>query len=196
MNYLRAVTWWTLLSWSSLSACGSSGGASGAGAGPSTTPVESRTATLPAVHKRGAEKLIVAVGAAGGTLELDNGARLVIPAGALSENVDITFAEGARTTAFSNHEYERPIGPTLEIAPEMALGGKVQVSIPIAELPEGFDEQHLGAAVEGVAKSQRALPGQALQTRWNYGPAASEGGRAVAELEEIPGYRVQFVVSR
>src|SRR3954453_19737192 len=54
-----------------------------------------------AVHKRGGEKLTAEIGSAGGTLELDNGARLEIPAGALSESVQITFAAGARTTAFS-----------------------------------------------------------------------------------------------
>jgi hypothetical protein len=193
MNYLRAVTWWTLMSLSSLAACA---GSAPSEASSTTTPVESRNTTLPAVHKRGGQKLIAEVGSAGGTLELDNGARLDIPAGALSENIQFTFAEGARTTAFSNHEYERPIGPIVEVAPGTTLESPVRISIPLPKLPEGFEEKHLALGVEGVSKTQRAVGGQGLQTRWDYLTASAQGGRAVAELSEIEGHRVQFVVSK
>lgn len=193
MDYLRTVTCWSALSLG-LVACG--GSAPSASATPSTTPVEVSTSSLPAVHKRGAQKLIVAVGNAGGTLELDNGARLAIPEGALSENVEVTFAEGARTTAFSNHEYERPIGPTIEISPEIGLSGPVQVSIPLAQIPDGFEAKDLALGVEVVASTQRAVQGYGVQTRWDYLSASSDSGRAVAELAQIPGYRVQFVVSK
>ena len=60
----------------------------------SSDPVESSSSE---VHKRGGKKLIVEVGPRGGTLELGNGARIAIPQGALSETVEVTFAEGART---------------------------------------------------------------------------------------------------
>jgi hypothetical protein len=194
MNYLRAVTWWTLISWSSLSACASS--APGGSSASTTTPVEVRNKTLPAVHKRGAQKLIVEVGTAGGTLELDNGARLVIPEGALAQNVEITFSEGARTTAFSNHEYEKPLGPTIEISPEVELASPVRLSIPLKQLPDGFEEKDLAMGLEVVSSTQRAVQGYGVQTRWDYLTASAEGGRAVADLEQIPGYRVQFVVSK
>jgi hypothetical protein len=194
MNYLRAVTWWTLVSWSSLSACG--GSAPSASSTSTTTPVETRNKTLPAVHKRGAQKLIVEVGAAGGSLELDNGAKLVIPEGALSDNVEITFAEGARTTAFSNREFERPIGPTIEISPEVSLAVAVKVTIPLGKLPQGFEEKDLALGVEVPSSTQRAVQGYGTQTRWDYLPAMGEGGRAVASVEHIPGYRVQFVLSK
>ena len=194
MNYLRAVTWGTVVSWSALSAC-ASGAPSGSQAS-TTTPVEVRNKTLPAVHKRGAQKLIVEVGAAGGTLELDNGARLVIPEGALPQNVEVTFSEGARTTAFSNHEYERPIGPTIEISPEIELAAPVRVSVPLEKIPDGFDEGDLTLGMEVVASTQRAVQGYGVQTRWDYLAAAAEGGRAVADLQQVPGYRVQFVVSK
>jgi hypothetical protein len=147
------------------------------------------------VHKRGSKKLIAEVGPPGGTLELDNGARLTIPSGALSETVEFTFSEGARTTAFANHEYERAIGPTLEIAPGAALSSPVQVSVPISTLPEGFREEHLTLGLEVPSQAQR-LESQNVQTRWDYLPASSQSGRAVASLTEVPGFRVQFLVSK
>jgi hypothetical protein len=148
------------------------------------------------VHKRGASKLIAVVGPSGGTLELANGARLAIPSGALGEPVEITFSEGGHTTAFSNHEYERPIGPTVEIAPEVALNTPVEVSVPLGQLPEGFTPNDLALGLEVLASNQRAVPGQATNTRWDYLEATNKGGRAAATLSSIPGYRVQFVVSK
>src|SRR4051794_24619344 len=121
-----------------LSACGGTTASPAPKTAPTTMAAQPER-SIP-VHKRGAQKLIVEVGSAGGTLELDNGARLEIPAGALSESVEITFAAGARTTAFSNKEHERPIGPTLEIAPELELSSPVKVSVPALQLPEGFAE--------------------------------------------------------
>lgn len=147
------------------------------------------------VHKRGSKKLIAEIGPPGGTLELDNGARLTIPSGALSETVEFTFSEGSHTTAFSNHEYERAIGPTLEIAPGAALGAPVQVSVPLTALPEGFREEHLTLGLEVPSQTQR-LESQNVQTRWDYLPAESKSGRAVASLTEVPGFRVQFLVSK
>lgn len=147
------------------------------------------------VHKRGDKKLIAEVGPPGGTLELSNGARLTIPVGALSETVEITFSEGARTTAFANHEYERTIGPTLEIGPEASLSAPVQVSVPLASLPEGFGEKDLTLGLEVPSENQR-LEMQGVQTRWDYLPAQSRSGRAVAEINSVPGYRVQFLVSK
>jgi hypothetical protein len=147
------------------------------------------------VHKRGSKKLIAEIGPPGGTLELDNGARLTIPQGALSETVEFTFSEGSRTTAFSNHEYEHAIGPTLEIAPGAALSSPVQVSVPISTLPEGFREEHLTLGLEVPSQTQR-LESQNVQTRWDYLPAESKSGRAVASLTEVPGFRVQFLVSK
>jgi hypothetical protein len=147
------------------------------------------------VHKRGSKKLIAEVGPPGGTLELDNGARLTIPSGALTETVEFTFSEGARTTAFANHEYERAIGPTLEIAPGAALSSPVQVSVPLSSLPEGFREEHLTLGLEVPSSSQR-LESQNVQTRWDYLPAESKSGRAIASISEVPGFRVQFLVSK
>ena len=159
-------------------------------------PALERSEPSVAVHKRGGEKMIVEVGSAGGTLELGNGARLDIPAGALSETVEMTFSEGTHTTAFSNHEYERPVGPIVEIGPTLALNQPLKLSIPLSRLPEGFAEKDLTLAAEVVSDEQRAVQMHGVQTRWDYLPASSASGRAVAELNEVPGYRMQFVVSQ
>jgi hypothetical protein len=173
-----------------VSACGG-----GAPPAPPVVPTASRVVELP-VKKRGDQKLIARVGHAGGTLELDNGARLDIPAGALSDEVELTFAEGTRTTAFANRDHERPLGPTLEMTPELPLASPIRVSIPLRDLPEGFDERDVALGVEQVASLQRAVGGGGTQTRWDYVPATSTGGRAAAELSQLNGLRVQFVVSK
>jgi hypothetical protein len=163
---------------------------------PEPTPARASASerSIP-VRKRGHDKLTVEIGSAGGTLELDNGARLEIPAGALSETVQVTFAAGARTTAFSNKEHERPLGPTLSIAPELSLSSPAIVSVPAHGIPEGFAESDLALGLEQLG-SQRAVEMQGTQTRWDYFPAASQAGRAVAELAQVPGFRLQFLVSK
>jgi hypothetical protein len=158
-------------------------------------PIAQPAPALP-VRKRGGAKLIVDVGEGGGTLELDNGARLEIPQGALNETVEITFSQGTHTTAFSNHDWERPLGPTLEIAPSRAISARIKVSIPMTTLPEGFAETDLALGLEVVSDEQRAVQMHGVQTRWDYLPAAAASGRAVAELDALPGYRLQFVVSK
>lgn len=168
-----------------------------AGPGPVVAPVQSEPSrSVGEVHKRGTGKLIAEVGPRGGTLELSNGARLSIPPGALSEVVEITLAEGAHTTAFSNHEYERPIGPIVEVSPEVSLNTAALLSVPLGTLPEGFSASDLSVGVETVASAQRVVQGAATQTRWDYLNATASAGRASAELPALPGYRVQFVVSR
>lgn len=192
MNYSRWIVGMTVLA-----GCG---GGAGSAAPGETTPSEetaevSGGENLPAVHKKGAQKLIVAVGPAGGTLELDNGARLVIPKGALSSATEITLAAGARTTAFANHEYERAIGPTLEVALESGINSPLELSIPLSSIPEGFAEKDLALGVE-VASSNQRYESANVQTRWDYLTASGRSGRAVAELAQPPEFRVQFLVSK
>ncbi len=148
------------------------------------------------VHKRGDDKLTAGVGTAGGTLRLANGALLDIPEGALEGTVQITFSEGTHTTAFANHEYERPVGPTLEVGPPLNLRRPCVVSVPLPALPEGFEAKDLTLATEVMSDTQRAVPMQGTQTRWDYSPATSAAGRARAEVPQVPGFRIQFVVSR
>ncbi|MDB4986023.1 MAG: hypothetical protein JWN04_1201 [Myxococcaceae bacterium] len=194
MNYLGWILGLSLVLPLTGVACGGSAPKPASATG--VAPVAERDEVIPEVHKHGAQKLIVVVGPAGGTLELDNGARLLIPQGSLNGAVEVTFAEGARTTAFSNHDYEKVIGPTLEIALDSDLLLPVELSIPDTKLPEGFSEKHLALGVEAPASTQRAIEGQAVATRWDYLDATSKEGRAVAQLPQVPGYRLQFLVSK
>jgi hypothetical protein len=166
-----------------------------------TTPLppeaaEESRSSLAAVHERGGEKLTVDVGDEGGTLELDNGARLEIPRGALTEVTEVTFSRGTKTTAFSNHEWERPLGPTLEVSPGVPLGTPVRISVPVSNLPEGFSPEDLALGLEVAADQQRGAEMTGTVTHWSYIPATSTSGRFVAELDQLPGYRLQFVVSK
>ena len=175
---------------------------SGCGGSASQPPVQSANALAApppapaAVRERGGRKLIAEIGPSGGTLELANGARLTIPEGALGIPREVTFAEGNHTTAFSNHEYEKTVGPILEIGPGLALDAPVEISVPLSQLPEGFEETDLTLGLEVEARSQRAIQMQGVQTRWDYYPAGSKNGRAVATLQAVPGMRLQFLVSR
>ena len=45
-------------------------------------------------------------------------------------------------------------------------------------------------------QARRALAMGGTQTRWQYGPASVGAGRVQAELTELNGLRLQFVVSR
>jgi hypothetical protein len=161
-----------------------------------TASAESSREPVGAVHERGGDKLTVDVGDQGGTLELDNGARLEIPRGALTEVTEVTFSRGTKTTAFSNREWERPLGPTLEVSPGVPLGTPVRISVPVSNLPEGFSVEDLALGLEVMSDEQRAVEMHGVATRWDYIPATSTSGRFVAELSELPGYRLQFVVSK
>ncbi len=182
-----------------LAACGGAGAQTEPARSPTVLEAEAEAessggSVLPEVHRRGQEKLVVAVGPAGGTLELDNGARLVIPKGAIAENTEVTLAAGARTSAFSNHDYEKALGPIVEVVIESGVQSPVEVSIPLGKIPEGFEEKDLTLAFEVPSSNQR-YESAATQTRWDYNPATSRAGRAAAELQP-PGYRVQFLVSK
>ena len=190
---MMAMRWFLLVS--AVLVCGCAKSPPPAKAPVAAAPPPPREQVSP-VHERGSDKLIVSVGRAGGTLELRNGGRVEFPRDALSEPIQVTFSEGGMTTAFSNHEYESAIGPTLELAPQMALGAPITISIPLARLPEGFDEEDLAMATEVLSDEQRALDMTGVQTRWDYMPARSDNGRVTGELSQVPGMRVQFVVSR
>jgi len=54
----------------------------------------------------------------------------------------------------------------------------------------------LESIVRSPTSEQRAVQGQGTRTRWDYVPATAQGGHVVAELATVPGYRLQFVVSK
>ncbi len=149
------------------------------------------------VHARGERQVTATVGSAGGTLEIDNGARLTIPPNALSETREITFGRGADTRVFDNREGIRPLSGTLTVSPPLitAPGKPVTVSIPHRGLPDGYDAADLALAVESAGE-RRALGMGENQTRWENFPAVQRGDRLEGELTELPGMRLAFIVSR
>lgn len=160
--------------------------------GPPPTPPPGSTE----VHARGGANVTATVGTAGGTLSIDNGARLTIPAGALSEAREVTFGRGADTTAF-NHQGTRELQGTLSVSPPLttAPGTVITISIRHRGLPDGFEASDLALAVESPAQ-RRALGMGDNRTRWENFPAAQHGDRLEAELNELPGMRLAFIVSR
>lgn len=174
----------------------------GCGGGASSAPVE--TTPQPVVeeragpvHQRGAEEARAEVGREGGVLELANGARLEIPAGAIADDVEVVFRNGASAHVFDSTETERALGPTIEFEPAIvASGGRhFTISVPEQPISRPFTDADLALAVEDVGGG-RALEMGGTHTRWMNHPARHEGNRFVAELDQLAGHRMQFGLSR
>ena len=70
-------------------------------------------------------------------------------------------------------------------------------SVPVTRLPEGFSEDQVALAAEVESQQQRGFQtDHAVATRWDYWNAESGSGRARASLDQLPGHRLQFVVSK
>lgn len=176
-------------------ACG--GGTSDTTNGGGTTIADPEPVVGP-VNQSGDRNVTANIGSPGGTLSLTNGARVEFPAGALSEAAEVHFSVGTQTHAFNNRDYEKPVGPTIHLQPDMALSGGlgVSVSIPMASIPSGFSEDDLTLALEIPAGRQRSSVMGSTQTTWMHIPASSQNGRFVAQItERVPGMRLQFLVS-
>ncbi|MEM9192207.1 MAG: hypothetical protein AAGF12_23745 [Myxococcota bacterium] len=137
-----------------------------------------------------------AVGRAGGTFTLSNGARLEIPRGALEEEIDLTFGVGSETRAFNNRENLRLVGPSLMAMPGVeSAGDDFTIVAPVGSLPSGYDESDLRLAVEVQDDQQRGFSAETTATFWEYLPAELSGNSASADLPILPGERFQFVLS-
>lgn len=178
-----------------LIACGGSQSAETTGG-----PLEEEEPPPPArpVSASGSSEATAAVASAGGTLSLENGARLEIPSGALSEPTEVVLRRGAEGQAFGDGENQRPLGPMLNIEPALFAsdGGSFVVSVPSQTIPSGFEEADLAFAMEEVDDQQRAIDTLGTQTRWQFYPVEVENGRWMARVTGLPGHRVQFGVAR
>ncbi|MDQ3035262.1 MAG: hypothetical protein M3Y87_22840, partial [Myxococcota bacterium] len=136
------------------------------------------------------------VGSAGGRLELANGGRLEIPAGALAQETEIFFGTGASAREAWDAETKQPLGPTLEVRPAIvaANGAEFRVSAPATQVPDGFEADDLALGHEEEVDARHLSATTA--TRWQMWPARVESGRFVADLPALGGHRVQFGVSR
>jgi hypothetical protein len=176
--------------------CKSSGspGASTTNESGASSGGDQPTTPTGAVHKSGGDKAQGTFGPAGGSLDISSGARVDIPPGTFQEATDVVLSTTQGTTAFFNEEREKPIGPTFQVSPGFNApeGASIRVSIPLASYPEGWGDVALGyeypeGAVVGGEDSEH--------TKWQYENAKLTGGRAVAELDAVAGYRFQFVLT-
>lgn len=184
-----------------LAGCGGGGAENGPGAseGDSTASSgdeEESDAPAPngVVNKSGSGSVTARIGSSGGSLTLSSGPKVEIPAGSIDGAEDIELSETQGTTAFLNEESERPVGPTFVVSPDVQApqGKTIKVSIPLAAYPEGYGD--VAIAYE-YSVGERVGAEDSEHTRWQYESAKLSGGRAVAELPAVNGYRLQFVLS-
>lgn len=157
----------------------------GGGSGPTPTS---------AVRKSGGKSASALMGPPGGTLEIASGAKVEVPPGTLQEAEEITIADAPSSTAFLNSEHQRPVGPVFTVAPPMEAteGRMIRISIPLGSYPPGWGDVQLGYEypVGDMVGGE-----DSTHTKWSTEPAKLSGGRAVAELPAVPGFRMQFVLS-
>jgi len=147
------------------------------------------------VSARGDTDVRARVGRAGGTLELGNGARLEIPAGALPEEIEIDFSVASPAREAWDDETKRALGPVLEVEPPIrSSGDPFVVSCPAMSIPDGWEPADLALGHEEEAGDTH-LSG-ATRTRWQMWPARIQSSRFVAEMPQLGGHRIQFGVSR
>lgn len=145
------------------------------------------------VAQRGSKSVAAEMGAAGGRLELTEGPRVVIPAGAVTEATEFVLQTATLTTAFSNEELEKAVGPTFSFAPGVeTAGAPIEVSMPLTSVPEGWGEPAL--AYEYPVRA-RVGAEDSVHTKWQYENARLSGGRVTAQVDALPGMRLQFVLS-
>lgn len=176
--------------------CGNGGGTSEPAEAPGEEESSGGEVAAPntAVRASGSGSVTALIGPPGGTLELASGVKVEIPPGAVEGGQEFVLKEAPKTTAFVNQEAEHAVGPTFIFAPAISApeGRTIRVSIPLASIPEGWGEPSIGFEYS----AGNMVGGEdAEHTRWQYEDANLTGGRAVAELPGLNGYRLQFVLT-
>lgn len=183
-----------------LATCKPGGGAdepgASSGSGDESESSEGGGAPTPnsAVRKSGGKSASALMGPPGGTLEIASGAKVEVPPGTLKEAEEITIADAPSSTAFLNSEHQRPVGPVFIVAPPMEAteGRAIRISIPLGSYPSGWGDVQLGYE---YPVGEMVGGEDSTHTKWSTEPAKLSGGRAVAELPAVPGFRMQFVLS-
>lgn len=152
--------------------------------GPASVPMNP-------VSKRGSGSVSATIGKPGGSLELDEGPRVAVPAGEVEAATDFVLKLAPKTTAFFNKESERPIGPTFSFAPP--IEADIEVSFPLSSLPSGWGDPSI--AYEVAEGTEISYGEDSTRTKWQYERAKLAGGRIVANLGQATGLRMQFVLT-
>jgi hypothetical protein len=147
------------------------------------------------VSRHGGGKVAATFGSGGGSLELDEGPRVAVPAGAVKGGQEFVLELAAKTTAFSNKESEKPLGPTFSFSPSVDApsGSSIEVSYPLPTLPNGWGDPSI--AYEVAEGAEISYGEDSTRTKWQYERAKLSGGRVVAQLDAVNGMRMQFVLS-
>jgi hypothetical protein len=184
---------WLVLS---IAALGCGGSQAAAPAASTANEVKERSEAPSAgpinpVSKHGSGTVSATLGKGGGSLELDEGPRVVVPAGEVDSATDFVLKLAPKTTAFFNKESERPLGPTFSFAPP--VDADIEVSFPLSSLPAGWGDPSI--AYEVAEGAEISYGEDSTRTKWQYERAKMNGGRIVAKLGQATGLRMQFVLT-
>lgn len=175
------------------------GGSQAAAPGASTAHDANEASNQPAsyasgptnvVSKSGSGSVTAKLGPGGGSLELTEGPKVVVPAGVVEGGQDFVLKLAPMTTAFANKESEKALGPTFSFSPP--LDAPIEVSFPLGSMPDGWGdpsiayEEAVGAEIKGE---------DSTRTKWQYERAKYTGGRVVATLPQATGLRLQFTLT-
>lgn len=146
------------------------------------------------VRKQGSGSVAAVIGRPGGTLELSQGPRVEIPAGAVEGGQEFVLKVAQKTTVFGNKESEKAVGPTFSFAPGLNApdGASIIVSFPLGTVPEGWGEPSIAYEVDEGAIGHGE---DSTRTKWQYENASLQGGRIVAKMPGLTGLRMQFVLT-
>jgi hypothetical protein len=176
---------------------GCGGSRAAAPAASTANEVKEREASGPMnpVSKQGSGSVTAKLGPGGGSLELSEGPRVVIPAGAVEGGQEFVLKLAPATTAFKNKESERALGPTFSFSPGLDApdGMTIEVSFPIDSLPAGWGDPSL--AYEAATGAEISYGEDSTRTQWTYERAPLAAGRATAKLSDLQGLRLQFVLT-
>jgi hypothetical protein len=143
-----------------------------------------------AVSKSASGSVTATLGPGGGSLELTEGPKVVVPAGVVEGGQDFVLKLAAMTSAFSNKESEKALGPTFSFSPP--LDAAIEVSFPLGSMPDGWGDPSIAYEAEEGAE----ISGEdSTRTKWQYERARYTGGRVVATLPQASGMRLQFTLT-
>jgi hypothetical protein len=127
-------------------------------------------------------------------LELTEGPRITVPAGAVQGGQEFVLKIAPRTTAFSNKESEKELGPTFAFSPPLDASGSggIEVSFPLASMPDGWGDPSIAYEVESGSE---IMGEDSTRTKWMYERAKYAGGRVVAVLPQANGLRMAFTLT-